>query len=201
MSSMNDTFRAHRGCHAPVAEVRHFFFRVIFAKVAHRSIRLIQTLSILLRVCLLLLRSLATCSSMTHINLLIPSMLLPISSGPSEISRKLLIITSLWGILATLARLRLQDLLGNFNELSCTFWIQNSSALTVLADDGLESVLVLGCLIFQVQSSALEAQVMITGEDEDVFWLPLALGTADIIFFIIWSVGVRLVQAVGIVSF
>ena len=42
---------------------------------------------------------------------------------------------------------------------------------------------------------------MITGEDEDVFWLPLALGTADIIFFIVWGVSVRLVQAVGIVSF
>jgi len=57
--------------------------------------------------------------------------------------------------------------------------------LTVLADDSLECVLVLGCLIFQVHCSALEAQVVIAGEDEDVFWLPMALGTANVIFLIV----------------
>jgi len=201
---MNDTLRADRGCHAPVTEVRHFLFRVILAEVAHRPIRRIHRIRIVLRVWLLLLRSLPTCSSMTHIDLLIPSMLLTISCGPSKVSRKMLmlmVVVSLRGILATLARLRLQDLLSNLNEFSCAFWIQNGGALTVLADDGLECVLVLCCLVFKVQGSALEAQVVITGEDEDVFWLPLALGTADVILLVVWTVVlIWLVQVVGVLS-
>ena len=76
------------------------------------------------------------------------------------------------------------DLTSNLEKLSCALRVQNCSTLAELADHRFESILILSGLLLQIQGGALEAQVVVTSQDQYILRLLSALGTADIIFLI-----------------
>ena len=82
-----------------------------------------------------------------------------------------------------MVRLAIQFLC-DFKELRRALWVKNGCAGAILADYGLESVLILRGLLLEVERGAFQAEVMIACEYEDVFWLFRTLRTAHVIFLL-----------------
>jgi len=76
------------------------------------------------------------------------------------------------------------DLVLQLEELCGALWVRHGCTLAKLTDDSLESVLVHSLLLVKVVGGALEAEIMITGQDEHVFGLSMAFG-ARYVFLVI----------------
>ena len=81
----------------------------------------------------------------------------------------------------------------DLEQLSCTIRVEYRSTRAELTDDCLEGILILGGLVMEILGGALETQVVIASQNENIFGLFLALGTAHVILFVLFIV-VRLVH-------
>ena len=169
---MYHTLRANWRWTALCAEVANLLLRVVLAEISYRTIWLVQLSCIW---CLLMLLGSLTAGPSMAITLimLIPSILVWCSLVAILVQGRWIVVQLLsararWLMLHHLLLLLLRllsDFLSQFKELSCWIWVQYSGTLAELTDNCFECILVLCGLLLQVESRALETQVVIACED------------------------------------
>ena len=198
--AMNHALRAHWWLVAVVAVVGNFLLGVISAQLSHVAVRLVHH-----GLMLLLLRALTTAWSTCAARVNVSSRASPAETllrlrgnSPRQVSighARVLVHARLPMLLKLLLAINLAS---NLQKLSRAFRVQDCCTLAELADHRFESVLILGGLLLQVQGGALQTQVVIASQDQNIFWLLSALGTADVVFLVLVVRVILLVHGISI---